>query len=657
MDAMNWPGFSVPANAWWLLLLLPVILLYFLRLKRPRREISSLALWQSVLNDQRVNAPFQRFRKNTSLWLQVLLLTLLVLAAMQPFLPARAEQADYLPVLIDCSASMAARDAQGQSRLDLAKARVRDLIEHLLPGQRLSLIAFHATARRLTEFTDNRRVLLDALEQLEVQDVPGRLEDALRMTQALARTVPLPSVVLYSDGNFPQRVSFELPFQVNYQQLPAAGPNVGITEFNARQRTPPEWDVFLRLEANADTAGTVSLMRDGQVVGSESFVIDAGDSRRLTFRIRSEIASSLEARLTLASGRTDSLDTDNVAYLDLPTARPLRVFVAPTLPSFRRALRDMPGLDLHPRDDDPAAASIAFDLAISDQPADRDIDATVQVFTGLIPDDLASLVQTSGGLTEFIDWDRSAPLLQHMQLRDVQLSDSIRRQAGVTDGDFEQRGYSILATGRDGPLILAQRLGPRSRFHLLFHTDRSTLPYRVAFPILAANAVQVSLHEAAIAEVRAARTRVLPPLKLNPDTTYRITSPGPGFSSDTVFTRTSRSGGTARSTTARTTPDGVLTGIPAPHAGRYQIVPDTVLPGIATFAAPTIISASLLDSRETLLSTVDRILLDDLTVQASTATVPTSRPLWPAITLLALFTLLVEWHHGHRPPGVRPSRD
>ncbi|MHC4875935.1 MAG: VWA domain-containing protein, partial [Planctomycetota bacterium] len=205
---MNWPGFAALANAWWLLLLIPLIIFYFLKLRRPRVEIASLALWQSVVNDQRVNSPFQKFKRNILLWLQLALLTLLVLAAMQPFFVGGSGRSNYLPILVDCSASMAATDAEtGKSRLAIAKERVREVVENLLPDQRVSLIAMHSTAQRLTEFTDNKRILLDALDQLAIRDVPSRLEDALRMTQALARTVPVDSVLVYSDGNFPQRVS------------------------------------------------------------------------------------------------------------------------------------------------------------------------------------------------------------------------------------------------------------------------------------------------------------------------------------------------------------------------------------------------------------------------------------------------------------------
>src|SRR5262245_16283179 len=108
------PSFFHPSSAWLFSLLIPIIILYFLKLRRNRLEISSLALWRQVINDQRVNAPFQRFKRNILLFLQLLLLCLIALAAMQPFFVGNSSDDLALPILIDCSASMGALDANGR---------------------------------------------------------------------------------------------------------------------------------------------------------------------------------------------------------------------------------------------------------------------------------------------------------------------------------------------------------------------------------------------------------------------------------------------------------------------------------------------------------------------------------------------------------------
>ena len=78
-------GFSSLSMAWLALLALPLVVFYFLKLRRPRLEVPSLVLWRQALNDQRVNSPFQRFKRNLLLFVQLLAQLLNVLAAKQPF--------------------------------------------------------------------------------------------------------------------------------------------------------------------------------------------------------------------------------------------------------------------------------------------------------------------------------------------------------------------------------------------------------------------------------------------------------------------------------------------------------------------------------------------------------------------------------------------
>ncbi|MCH7687251.1 MAG: VWA domain-containing protein, partial [Planctomycetes bacterium] len=613
---MSWPGFYALSGVWLFLLLIPLIIFYFLKLKRPRKQIPSLALWKQVMNDRRVNSPFQKFKRNLLLLLQLLLLVLLILAAMQPFIQSGSQRAEYLPILIDCSASMAAVDQPGgQNRLDLAKQQVAKLIDDLLPDQRVSLIAVHSTAQRMTDFTDNKRLLRDALDKLSVVDLPSRLEDALRMTQALSRTVPITTVIIYSDGNFPPQIDFELPFELNYQHLPPGGTNIGITGFNARRSQTDNWDVFVRVAGTSGSqlSANVELLQEGRMIGEDSVFIEKGESTRMVFSVETDRSTSLEVRLK--PDGFDSLASDNVAFLDLPVGRPLSVFCHLEMVAYRHALKGIQGLNLFPTENNDMGSS-EFDILITDRKEDDSLDANVTLFVGIIPDDLKNVLSIQTGLVEVVDWRRSSPLLQHVQLTGVQIADEPVSAKGIQDRHFEELGYEILAHARTGPLILKNRTGKRLSYYLLFHTDRSTLPYRVGFPILVSNIVQIALQQAELSEVRGHPTQTLPPQSLQPHREYRITAPN--------GTRSNM----------KSDSNGILSGVPAPLVGRYIVSRD------GKHVANT--GVSLLNAMETSLNSVEQLQFRELSVSASDVTFQSDQPLWPIFAFAAFFLLLVE---------------
>jgi hypothetical protein len=642
---MSWPtwlpGFSALWGAWLFLLLIPLIIFYFLKLKRPRLEIASLALWRQVINDQRVNSPFQRFKRNLLLLLQIIVLSLIALATMQPFLQGSAERAQYLPILIDCSASMAAVDeSSGKSRLDLAKEQVREIIEGLLPGQQITLIAVDSTARRLTEFTDNQPVLLAALNSITTTDVPSRLDDGLQLAQALTRTFRIDKVRLYSDGNLPTRpdpsgkpmavVDFDLSFDLDFHQIPGAGANLGITALNTRRAAVDRWDVFVRVEgcADATTLGKVQLLANGEPLGeAESVNLGKGESQRLVFSVDAREPAFLEARL--APEGHDALAADNAAFLDLPVGRELLLYCAPGLATFRHSLGALEGLLIEP-DDQGATNASSYDLVISDQADDLAREATTYLLVGLVPEELESLVSVELSLAEVVDWKRDEPLLQHVQMKEVQITDLPRRQAGVLDGDFEKLGYELLAFGNEGPLIVRKRDGPKLYYWMLFHTDRSTLPYRVGFPILVQNIVNLALQQSSLSELRAVTTGVLPAVEnLKPAAVCAVTGPG-GLSFNQAVDD-----------------QGTLDGVPAHTVGRYEIRQGGKL--LKRFGA------GLLNSTETSLYSVKDIQFRELKVSASEEQLKMDKPLWPKLAAAAFAFLLLEWWFFQKKPAGMPS--
>jgi len=620
---MSWLSFYSLPSAIFLLLLIPLILFYFLKLRRPQVRISSLVLWQQVLNDQRVNSPFQKFKRNLLLLLQILMLLSLILALMQPFIPSGVARMRYLPILIDTSASMGSLDKPGgATRLDEAKERIRKIIDNLLPDQRVSLIAMSSTAKTLVDFTNNRKQLHTVLDRVEVEPKGSKPVDALRMAQALGRTYPITNVVIFSDGNIPERIDMELPFNVDYQKLPEGGGNLGIAGINAR-RKQNGWEIFTRVESGkgATTSGVIELLVDGQKVSEEKVALDPNEGQRLAFLIETTEAASIECRLR--PDGFDALEVDNVAYLELPRQRPLVVACSDDLATFRRALKTYSQMEIISQGDASGEAR-RVDCLISEVPQQTGIEALVNLYMGFVPEDLSGLISIDQKLAEVVDWQRNAQLLMHVNMNEVQITDQPTSAPGVTEKDFEKLGYEVLAHGKTGPLILVRDREGFLDYYLLFHPDRSTLPYRVGFPVLVNNLIEVALERAGLSEIRGSSTGSLPLRQVEANKEYVIV--GPDGSRETA-----QSGG-----------DGLLSGIAAEKVGRYRIEQ-----GGTQVAS---VGISLIQPLETSMKSVEDLEFPEVTVESSVDLLKSDTPIWHWLVLFGFAMLIVEWWYFHRRP-------
>jgi hypothetical protein len=469
-------------------------------------------------------------------------------------------------------------------------------------------------------------------------------------------------VVLISDGNVPSAIEFELPYKLNFQKLDPGGANIGIVEFNAR-KSRLGWEVFARIEgtkraddapprpAAADdgekqepraevstsksskwNAGSgpptakslceYTLLQGGNVIKQETVSVEGGKPVRLVFPVATSIATSLELRIK--PDEFDSLELDNVVYLDLPAPRSLAVYCPRSMETYRSALESIPDLELYPGS---GVEPKIVDLKLSESTLSLGPDARVLFNVGFVPDDLSNLVELESGESEVVDWRRTSPLLQHVQLLDVQIADSPKLAPRIAERDFELAGYEIIAQSRTSPLILEKNSGNRLDYQLLFHTDRSSLVYRVGFPILVHNLTQIAAQRANLLDVKAIPTGIIPAQRITPDTEVSLTGPN------------------GVRETNKSDADGLLIGLGAPYVGEYEI--SGISPAIR-------VGASLLSSTETSLNVAEKLVFnEEVKVEAATSILKSDQPLWRWFALAALAFLLVEWwYYQKRPAGV-----
>lgn len=621
-------GFNALSKLWLLLLFIPLLIFYFLKLKRQRLKVPSLFLWQQVLRDRRVNSPFQRFKRHILLLLQILLLLLLIAAATEPYFYGNLNGNKRIPILIDNSASMGALDSNGETRLDKAKEKVRKMVNDKVSGQEYCLISFSNNARKECGFTDNSRILLDALENIEIQDIPGNIEDALRMVQAMARNYPFEEAVLLSDGNFPEKANFNLSFQLNFQKVSSSVSNLGVTAFSAQRTGSGYWQVFAELSGVGDIKPTVvDLFLNGKKFASDTFSPTSGEPEKISFSVPGEQFGELEIRIN--PNGFDALSSDNRAWLRLPKIRPLWVYISPLLKSIHAAMRGIEGISVSTGDINEKANK--YDLIITDHKENFSNESLVLFSVGIIPPNLNKILSIKEHNVELVDWFKEDPLLRHVELGELTIlegAEAISANTADLEKEIASSGYEVLIFAKKGPLLLKRNWGGRLEYNLFFHPDKSTLPFRISFPIMIKNLIEITRTKAGLADLIADHTGVLPELKLQPETKYQIKGPN-NINSENTSNK-----------------QGFVFGIYAPKTGKY-----TISGGDKQHHE---IGVSLLNRKESNLIGIDKISFNELAVSADQKQVKSARSLWKLLAILASVMLLMEWWFFNKKPSRNP---
>src|SRR5690625_3540459 len=283
-------SFLTPAWLWLLAAIPLVIALHFLRNRRRHQLVSALFLWQ-VASDQ------ANVRRRFALWwlllLQILALAALAFALAQPVL--LGQSVPDRVIIIDASASMAARDPEGV-RLTRAVAAAAELIE---PGGRLALVRAGLDATVLLPLTADTGSLSAALAGLQAADAEVDLDRALELASSLA---PEGEIHLFTDKEPPAPVGY------TWHGMAGGGHNLGITTFDLG---PHQAFIAISSTWPQPQLVNVSLERDGEPAGSSEVLVPAAGQGNVAFPIA---ASSGMFRVTVEPPAGDALALDDVAW-------------------------------------------------------------------------------------------------------------------------------------------------------------------------------------------------------------------------------------------------------------------------------------------------------------------------------------------------------
>jgi hypothetical protein len=128
-----------PTALLWLLLVIPVVIFYILKIRLKRVPVSTVIFWQQIFDEKKPRSLWQRLRHLVSLLIQLALLALLIAALTEPFLASEAQNSRRVILVIDNSASMNATDVE-PSRLAKAKEEAHQLTKGLRARDEMAIV-------------------------------------------------------------------------------------------------------------------------------------------------------------------------------------------------------------------------------------------------------------------------------------------------------------------------------------------------------------------------------------------------------------------------------------------------------------------------------------------------------------------------------------
>lgn len=611
----------------YLLILIPLLLLlYMLKLRRKTYIVSSSLLWEQAIEDMKANVPFQRFRKNLLLPLQIFFLLLVIFALARPFLQGAVSVAQNTVLIIDNSASMKATDI-GESRFETAKSAASQMINKLGDDAKMMLISAASSPKIISNFTANKLALQNALNGIYPTDLPADYSRAIQLAASLIRDMGNSEILIMGDGAREITLQNAISdarsnISVRFMQFgKAAIDNIGITAFEAMESpiNSSEKQVFLTLRNFGNTDKEPILLEiyhNENLLAVRELILPANDMRSFIFDELNYNTGIISARLDV----DDDLDVDNHANYVLTDQDLINVLlVSEDCQRLEAATRTaLAGIQLSKESPgkysgEKSHDAIIFNKFVPDVLPDADV-----IFVNPDKDLPFGKLDSFSDNPTIIDWERNHPVMRFVDLSNLLISGAnnykmlpmmdplVESDAGVPIwvGEYENRRIIVLA--------FDIQLNSSNNFSML-----------TAFPIFMSNALGWLA-------------------RIDDNASHRQLSPG-----ETL--RLSLPENKMEQTVKLREPDGRETEI-YPQDNEIAFA-DTGMVGIYEikgigFSAK--FAVNLLNESESNIKAADKIEFSGQEIAGAKAAIMSNKEIWGILIFMALILLGIEWWIYHR---------
>lgn len=297
-------------NLWPLFLLLtipPVIMLYILKRKYKEEVISSSLLWKEVYKNTRANTPWEKFKKNIMLLLQIIIILSIILALMSPFISIGGKSYKNVIMVIDNTASMNTIYDDSNSRLEQGKTLAKEYLNSTKEGTNTYIISYDGTSNLLLNGDFNKSNASSIIDKISTSYGSGDISDVVSFVKAIGDGIGEEyEALIFTDK---QVAISDINGRIVY--LGNSGLNASVDNVS-HKFVDDKVKVIANVTNNGDSLyeGDFSLYNGEELSAVEGVTLQVGESKTLSFELDSLNSDYLKGELS----RKDILMEDNTYY-------------------------------------------------------------------------------------------------------------------------------------------------------------------------------------------------------------------------------------------------------------------------------------------------------------------------------------------------------
>ena len=468
-----------------------VLALYLLDRSRRKIKVATMRFWKPSEKPPEAKHR-RRIQQPWSMLMQILGMGLLLAALAQLRLGSPDRSSRDHVLLLDTSAWTAAKADPQRRLIDEGKINAIRWLRALPGSDRVMVVRADALPTPATVFETNRA----AAEKAILESQPGssalNLQAAFDFARRMQRQhgqgageIVFSGAGRSNQSDLPDDANLPASLRLLPVQVPAR--NVGIRRFHLR-RVPHDsqlWEIFIAVRnyGRAPEAVPLIVTFGNAPIGSSRLQLAPGAEETARYEFRTKSAGWMEARIQLRDGLLE----DNVALLEIPEQKQVRVAIFTRQPELLRPL-----MAANPRISAAYALPETFkpdtdaDVVIIDRfrPSQKPQRPTVWIAPPAEGSPLA--VAKSNTSARITRWRAEHPIAQGLHTLDLKLDGAtLFVQSAAAETVAEAEGGSLVSTQSNPPAVF-----------LGVHPGLGALKFELAAPLLMANIMEWMAPEA-----------------------------------------------------------------------------------------------------------------------------------------------------------------